>query len=161
MHLFVGVIPGYTLRSDVAHQYLHISLIITRFIGCFLVHSALTTTMADLVPETVKSTLQSAAGKAQQAVSVLPDTVASLGGLANTYHHDHQKGQAHSSHRNAQAEEHHTRNPNAPKDLGEFIETQLVGKINNDALAKQFPTVEGMWHGYIDVSNSRERFRGS
>jgi hypothetical protein len=113
--------------------------------------------MADLVPESVKNTLQSAVGKAQQAVSILPETVASLGGMANTYHHDHQKEEAHSSHRNAQAEGHHTRHPNAPKDLGEFIETQLVGKINNDALAKQFPTVEGMWHGYIDVSDCRER----
>jgi hypothetical protein len=106
--------------------------------------------MTDLVPESVKSTLQSAVGKAQDA---LPVTFPSLGGLTNTYHHDHQKPEAHSSHRNAQAEEHHTRHPNAPKDLGEFIETQLVGKIDNEALGKQFPTVEGMWHGYIDVSD--------
>lgn len=115
--------------------------------------------MTDLVPESVKSTLLSAVGKAQDAASGLPDTFASLGGLGNTYHHDHQKPRAQPSQRNAQAEGHHARHPNAPKDLGEFIETQLVGKIDNDALEKQFPTVEGMWHGYIDVGSSWMRVR--
>lgn len=108
--------------------------------------------MTDLVPEPIKSTLQSAVGKAQDVVSGIPDTVASLGGLAHTFHHDHQKVEADRSHRNAQAEDEHTRNPNAPKDLGEFITTELVGKIDNETLGKQFPSKEGVWYGFVDVS---------
>ena len=98
------------------------------------------------VPESVKNTLQSAADMAQGAFST------TLPGLAHTFHHDHQRQQADPSHRNANPEGEHTRKANAPKDLGEFMVTQLEGKIDNDKLAKQFPTRDGMWHGYIDVS---------
>ena len=98
------------------------------------------------VPESVKSALQSAADMAEGAFST------TLPGLAHTFHHDHQRQPADPSHRNANPEGEHTRKSTAPKDLVEFMVTQLEGKIDNDRLAKQFPTREGMWHGFIDVS---------
>jgi hypothetical protein len=103
---------------------------------------------SDILPEPIKSTLQSATSMAQEAFTT------SLGGVAHTFHHDHQKEEAHSSHRNANPEDVHTRNPNAPKDLGEFMQGQLEGKIDDAKLAEQFPTRGGMWHGFIDVSTT-------
>ncbi|GHJ83794.1 hypothetical protein NliqN6_0196 [Naganishia liquefaciens] len=103
------------------------------------------------VPESVKSALQSAADMAEGAFST------TLPGLAHTFHHDHQRQPADPSHRNANPEGEHTRKSTAPKDLGEFMVTQLEGKIDNDRLAKQFPTREGMWHGFIDWENNPDK----
>lgn len=107
---------------------------------------------SDILPEPIKSTLQSAATMAQGAAQSF---TTSLPGLAHTYHHDDQKPPADAVHRNAGPPETvHTRAANAPRDLGEFMKGQLEGKIDDAKLAEQFPTRGGMWHGFIDVSAS-------
>ncbi|KAJ9092064.1 hypothetical protein QFC19_008838 [Naganishia cerealis] len=109
--------------------------------------------MTELVPDQVKATYQALAGKAGEALSdMAPDTAASLAQFTSFLDLSGQKPPIDEDHRNSRPKERHSRHPAAPKNLEEFIATQLVGKIDNDKLAKQFPAKEGVWHGFIDVS---------
>ncbi|KAJ9103795.1 hypothetical protein QFC21_002257 [Naganishia friedmannii] len=104
--------------------------------------------MTEFVPDQVKATYQSVVGKAGDALS---DNV------PNPLHSNGHKPQADDGHRNARAEERHTRHPDAPNDIEEFVATQIDGKIDNEKLAKQFPAKEGVWKGFIDWENNPEK----
>lgn len=99
--------------------------------------------MAQLVPDQVKATYQSVVGKAEEALSDY---------VPNPLHSNNNIAQADEGHRNSRADERHTRHPDAPKNLEEFLATQIDGKIDSEKLAKQFPAKEGVWKGFIDVS---------
>jgi hypothetical protein len=98
--------------------------------------------MVESLPDQVKATYQSVVGKAEEALSEY---------APNPLHSNGYKPQADDGHRNSRAEERHTRHPDAPKNIEEFVATQLNGKIDNEKLAKQFPAKEGVWEGFIDV----------